>query len=205
MSGSGAELGELLAQANGCLARQQLAEATPLLNLALKIAPEHPAVIAAVGGLYLLARQFEQARDWLQKAVTLQPDDAANRINLAQALTLLGSHEDAIAHLQAALLLDSQNAKLHFALGRALMEIGKIAEAIVHFEQAIALNPEYGLVYHLLSQIKKFSVDDIAFIEMADMALTHDLRSVDRCACTLRLEKCTTISAILHRFFRILK
>lgn len=189
VSGSGAELGELLAQANGCLARQQLAEATPLLNLALKIAPEHPAVIAAVGGLYLLARQFEQACDWLQKAVTLQPDDAANRINLAQALTLLGSHEAAIAHLEAALPLDPQNIKLHFALGRALMEIGKIAEAIAHFEQAIALNPDYGLVYHLLSQIKKFSVDDIAFIEMAEAALTRDLRPVDRCALHFALGK----------------
>lgn len=184
-----ADISELLVQANDCLARQQLAEATPLLNRALQLAPNHPSVLAAVGGLYLLARQFEPAREWLQKAVVQQPDEPANRINLAQALTLLGSHEDAFAHLQTALLLDPQNAKSHFALGRALMQTGQISEAVAHFEQAIVLNPEYGLVYHLLSQIKKFSTVDSVFIEQAEAVLSGALRSADRCALHFALGK----------------
>ncbi len=183
------DISELLERVHGYLARQQLDEATPLLNRALQLAPNHPSVLAAVGGLYLLARQFEQACEWLQKAVVQSPNDVATRINLAQALTLLGRHEDAVSHLELALPLDPQNAKLYFALGRALMELGRIAEAIVSFERAIILNPEYGLVYHLLSQIKKFSAADLVFIETAEAVLSRELRPIDRCALHFALGK----------------
>ena len=86
----------------------ELGRAQRELDVALTLAPDYPAALAAKGAMLVeLPRLFggdvQEGERLLRRAVALDPGDARTRLLLAQVLRARGEGEEAIVHAAAAL------------------------------------------------------------------------------------------------------
>ncbi len=87
-------LGSLLVE------RNELEEATRLLEKAVALAPKDPKVHEQLGRAYLLQNQFRPAADHLEHAVALSPNDSRLHFQLGQVYRKLGLADKAKAEFQ---------------------------------------------------------------------------------------------------------
>ncbi len=97
---------------------KQLADrqAAPLIEK-LQSDPDNGALLAEVGAIYHIARQYRQAVTFYDRAVQLDPGNIALRTKLATSLYRNGDADGAIAELNRALSHDANDANALFDLG----------------------------------------------------------------------------------------
>jgi tetratricopeptide (TPR) repeat protein len=106
------------------------ARAMPLLEQALKLAPEEPAILNELGyGLISNGSNIERGLALVSKAVTLRPDDAAIVDSLGWAHYQRGAYAEAIPLLERAVRLDQAQAEIGEHLGDAYWAAGRRIEA----------------------------------------------------------------------------
>lgn len=81
----------------------QLDEAEQYLAAAVALEDEHAAVLAALGIVYQLKENYEQAVAWLERAVQLEPGSELALNSLALTYKKMGRFEDSLKHYEAAL------------------------------------------------------------------------------------------------------
>lgn len=127
--------------------------------------------------------ELSLALEALQCAITLSPTNSdAHRI-IARCYHTMGRTQEFINHALKSIEYNPHTTHLtflHYAIGRSYSELGENPQAIEHFGKAIESNPQYGIAYHGLAQIKKFTVEDQKFIEMAKQVLEGALATKDR-------------------------
>jgi tetratricopeptide (TPR) repeat protein len=106
------------------------AKAMPLLEKALKLAPDEPAILNELGyGLINNGGNVERGLSLISKAVLLRPDDAAIIDSLGWAHYQRGAYADAIPLLERAVRLDQAQAEIGEHLGDAYWAAGRRIEA----------------------------------------------------------------------------
>lgn len=105
--------------------------------------PEDPAARAAVGGLYLEARNFSEAAYWFRQARNLAPADLASRTSLGLALLGMGDVPGAAAEYEAVLAEDPAHGGALLALGRLrLYALQDMTGGIELWERFLAAHPD---------------------------------------------------------------
>jgi tetratricopeptide (TPR) repeat protein len=119
--------------------RKRFAEATDDLRQAVALQPDRH---QAYKGLALLARgkgQYENALQWLDKALALAPPPARAEIHALRAdvLERAGRHGEAVRACDEALALRPDRADTHAVRGQALLDEGRYAEAVQAFTRCL--------------------------------------------------------------------
>ena len=96
----------------------------------------------ALGNMYLVAGQLDQARETLQFAMRLSPDDASVNVSLAEIEMKLGEPKKALPLLRKAVEKRSKNPRyLDFYIETAL-EVGSLKDAREGIQKLKDVNPE---------------------------------------------------------------
>lgn len=104
-------------------------EAQKEFEAALKVNPQDEKSECMLGGLELLAGNYEQALQHYSRAVELNPQDPEAHVGIAKILASAGEHDKALAHLLTAVQLDPMNAAAHYRLSREQRQLGHVSEA----------------------------------------------------------------------------
>jgi tetratricopeptide (TPR) repeat protein len=128
--GAKAEWNLIAAAANAYDNAGNWEKAKPLLERAIKLAPEEPLLLNELGyGLITHAADVERGLMLITKAVLLRPDDAAIIDSLGWAQYKRGAYAEAIPLLERAIYLDQAQAEIGEHLGDAYWAAGRRIDA----------------------------------------------------------------------------
>jgi tetratricopeptide (TPR) repeat protein len=128
----------------------QVPKAESIYRQVLDIDDSHVSCNNLLGLLCIQTKRFDQAVNYIKKALAEMPDDAQALSNLGLALKDLNRFEEAAAHFQKALLLVPNNPKTHNNLGNIYRELGRFDNAIASYQQALVIQPDYPQAHHNL-------------------------------------------------------
>jgi Tfp pilus assembly protein PilF len=135
---------QLLQSAEKLQSAGRLAEAESACRDALKLQPEHPAILHLLGVILGRMGKFAESLDALGRAAKAQPNSAMIRQNFAFALKSNGRLDEAMREFQQVLELDPNLAPAHSNLGILLKDLGRPEEAKACYRRAIALKRDYA-------------------------------------------------------------
>jgi eukaryotic-like serine/threonine-protein kinase len=125
------------------------------LEEALRIAPDHPQALVALGRLQLVAfSDPDGALATYRRAVKVAPEDADAHYGLGQQLHFRGEVEGARAEFREALRLRPGWSHAAAWVGTTEMEAspGDVAAAIRHLEEAVAVDKGYAFARYQLGR-----------------------------------------------------
>ncbi len=148
-----------------CANTGEHAESLAYLEEAVTRSPHDPALYNNLGNaLHALGRTNESAQAY-RRAIAIRPDYAEASYNLGNCYTEMNLPDQAIdAYLQA-IRFRPHYAEAYQNLGQALLNQGRFPEAEGAFNRAIELAPLDGLAYSGLAKSRKFSSDDLLYID----------------------------------------
>jgi tetratricopeptide (TPR) repeat protein len=115
----------------------------PLLADALRIAPDHAALLGLRGDLAFRLARYPDAVDLYRKRLEAAPDDATARLALAEALIAAGELAEAGALLDRLLAERPGNGLASYLRAAAAFQAGEAEVARVHSERAAAAIPTH--------------------------------------------------------------
>lgn len=145
-----AMLGSMLGRAHQFHQSGRTAKAESLYRQVLHFDENHVAANNLMGLLCLQTRRFDEAVQYIQRALKTMPDDAQAHANLGLALNALDRPEEAAAQFHESLKLNPANARVFNNLGSVYIRLRRIKDAIRCFEQALAIQPGIAEVHHNL-------------------------------------------------------
>ena len=152
------------AQGNLLFREGRNAEAEPLLQKAVSLAPEDWGILVDLGGYYDELGKYDQAIEQYRKAVEVAPDNPRAHNNLAFVYRLQGRHPEAEAEYREAVVLDPTSG--HYRnLGQVLLEEGKYSEAKLMLERAVSLNAGEYRAWGFLATVYASTPVDHAKVE----------------------------------------
>jgi tetratricopeptide (TPR) repeat protein len=108
---------------------------------ALKLRPDDPSILLALGQAYLDAGREDDAARAFERVLAAAPDDSRALTGLAYLEMKSGDAAEALAKLERALAADPENALALSYLGLLEMQARKYDLARAHLENALALEP----------------------------------------------------------------
>lgn len=134
---------------NGALARAielhqagQHAQAEALYLEALEARPTDPQILYLLGAVKYERKQFDQAKDFLEKSLSRRPGHTPTQSMLGALYATVGEPEKAIEYLRAVVAATPSSADAFYNLGRALLACQKYSESSKAFESSLALRPD---------------------------------------------------------------
>lgn len=140
-----------LATAKG--AARQYGEALALYQALLEKAPEDPQLNYAVGSVFYLQVEFDQAEKYLKESIRLNPDQLLSHFYLAMAAQKQGHADEAIRMFREILEAHPDHAPSYEGLGRSLFKQRQYEEARTQFQKAIELEPTSPTANYQLGQL----------------------------------------------------
>lgn len=120
-------------------------DALPVLERALKLAPDNSGTHRQLGKIFLGLNDFARAREHLEKAVALEPREPAGYLDLIAVYRATKDLPAGVRSLEGALALCPPDAGLHYEYALALLALHRPEEAVPHLETARRLSPEKPL------------------------------------------------------------
>lgn len=117
-------------------------------DLAIRHAPEDPALYLARGTAWQHLGEHEMAIEDLVKVIEYDPRSAAAYGNLGVAWEKLGDDARALENYNRSLTLDGENAIVLNNRGNVLARLGERRRAIADYDRALRLDPEYASAYY---------------------------------------------------------
>lgn len=124
------------------IAQKRHAEAAPLCEAAVGLAPDNPLVWLNHGICQRVMGNLKAARQALGRGHLLAPEHPAIRLELGILALDEGDPEAAREHAEYVIRLIPDSAEAHHLCGNALSATGRGGEAIRHFSRALELDPE---------------------------------------------------------------
>jgi tetratricopeptide (TPR) repeat protein len=134
----------LLNEARAALALKQLDRAGTKYSSVLDIDPTNIVALSSMGAIRYQQNRYDDAEDYLRKAVAEAPNDAETRSLLGVVFYRKGLTEDSFNELTRAVALDPHNAEAHNYLGIVLSQKGWAAAGEQEIRRAIEINPQYA-------------------------------------------------------------
>jgi tetratricopeptide (TPR) repeat protein len=145
-----AMLGSLVRRAHRLHQSGRAAQAESLYRQVLHFDDSHVVANNLMGLLCLQTKRFDEAVQYIEKALSIAPDDAQAEANLGLALNALDRAEDAAGHFHKSLKLAPNNARAYNNLGNIYFRFRRVKDAITCYQQALAIQPEFAEVHHNL-------------------------------------------------------
>jgi len=137
-----------LGAARALLTEDRDAEAERVLRQTLALDPANAMACDLLGNLLAEHGRFDEARDYLARAVDLAPLMAGSYYDLVRCRPVTADDGVLLARMEAALAtpgLDAaQRLRVHLALGKAADDLGDYARAMQHFDAADAVRRGAG-------------------------------------------------------------
>lgn len=102
------------------------------------------------GTKLMLEKKYQEAVEFLKKALTLNPEFSEAYYNLGLSYERLGEYNDAIENLNEAIKRSPDDANAHYALGYSYFQKRKYKQAVESFEHAARLKPDNPFTYSKL-------------------------------------------------------
>ena len=122
----------------------------------------NPSVLSAVGSVYVMYGQDDEAQRRWERALRLDPNCALAYYAMGSAASIRGDYDAAIRLARKALDLDPRLSRARLTLGEALTNVGQMEQAARELEQLVAREPEsvlglfrLGQAYYHLKQYAK--------------------------------------------------
>ncbi|RMG47272.1 MAG: tetratricopeptide repeat protein [Acidobacteria bacterium] len=128
-------------------------EARTLLEEALEIEPDDPALLFQYAQTFIVAKDLPGAERVLRRAVRVHPDYGLAWYRLGQVLAQLGKDEEERAAYEKAIEHDPYNVAPRLALAESLIEAGQIEKARQVVEAARKLAPEDEQIEALMARM----------------------------------------------------
>jgi len=109
--------------------------------------PSHAEAMHNLGLLFVQHRHFEDAVEWMRRAVATDSSQPIYLSNYGNVLQDLQRYPEAVPQYEKAIALDPSYADANYNLGNALQKIGQHLAAIESYQRAIALNPVWAEAY----------------------------------------------------------
>lgn len=170
----GGNVGALRLLARICLERDALDEAGSLLEAVIGRAPDYHAARLDYAAVLLARQNYAQARREAEHLLSYDPDDRDYRKLYGAACIGIGDHEPVI-DLYERLLADQPPSGLEVAdlrlwRANALKVTGRQEEAIADYHASLSAQPDYGVAWFSLANLKtyRFSDDETARMRAAE-------------------------------------
>lgn len=128
---------------------------------ALKLKPNDPNVLDAVGQYYATQERWDRSIELLTQAVRLTPQDATHRFNLAVALARAGRINEAMPHFAQTV----GDAEAHYNVGYILYQQNDLISAERHLLQAVVSHPELTQAQEMLDEVRRDQADRTMFAD----------------------------------------
>lgn len=160
-------------------------EALVYCQQALALDPENPETMNLMGVVHTETNQFDDAVEWVSRAIRKDPKPAY-LTTLGIALLKLRRHDDAIEAFDKAAQLKPDDPEPWWHMGNVLIETGRSSDALLCFERTLKLNPGHGdAAYqagHVLNGLERFE-EALAYLDRSaqlrpDHALTVHMRAL---------------------------
>lgn len=133
-------------------------------NIYLEILNKEPnnyEVLHLLGILHAQQKDFQNAKEFLIKALELKKDSAILHNNFGNVLRNLQQFSDALIHYNLALKFDENNFAAENNLGITFYQLENFDTAIKHYKNALKINPDFFDAYFNLG-LALFKINDIA-------------------------------------------
>ena len=133
----------LEAEAYGIMPRKEAAAAArDAASRALELVPESSEALAVLGMSYLIENQFDEAGNFLEKAVENGPNDIVAVTYYGQYLLTEARPKEAIAAFEKATRLDPLAENAYLVLAGQYMGLNQIDEALTVIKKMLAIDPD---------------------------------------------------------------
>ena len=136
---------------------QSLARASELAQKAISLDDSYAAAYGALGAVYAMKRQYDQAIAECRRAVSLDPNSADNFLRLGMVLNWAGRAEEAIPYFQNGIRLNPlPDAAYFIQLAVSYRDSGQYEKAIEASKKALQLEPntQYPYIHMAVSYIR---------------------------------------------------
>lgn len=135
-------------------------ESIPILDDAVKLAPEDAELRFSLGNAYYALKQYRQAVTHYHYAVLYDPEHVYACMNLGNAHYELKGYKEAITEYNTALRLMPDDATIYYNRGNAYDAQRDYQKALADFDHAIALAPDLAYAYgnrgHVYAQLRDY-------------------------------------------------
>lgn len=143
----------------------------------LTLAPNHPEMLNALGGLMLQTRRSKEGIELLERALAVNANEARYHCTMGFLRIDLGQAEEATEAFERALRLQPRNADAHFGLGLVHTRRQQREAAIGAYAAAVAFDPGHLDAWVNLGLLRVESGDDdgaiAAFHAVLQIAPNH--------------------------------
>ena len=139
----------LLERARTAAEKNQLAEASKLLEQIVANDPKDFVAWAELGSIQFREEKYSDADKAYQRALEGKPDFLVVLVNLGKVRIAQKNPDGAIETLTKAVELDPKSADAHHYLGEAYLQGKKGSKAVVHLNEALKLDPTGKADIHL--------------------------------------------------------
>jgi predicted O-linked N-acetylglucosamine transferase (SPINDLY family) len=141
------QLQSILQQAFIYTQQANFSQAKSLFDYILKIQPKNFDALHAMGFIYGIENDHQEAFNYSLRALKIKPDDLEVNINCAKALQEIGKHLDSIKYHQKAIYLSPNNPYVWLGCGKSFQSLRHYDEAITHYDKALSLNPDFAAAW----------------------------------------------------------
>jgi tetratricopeptide (TPR) repeat protein len=143
---------------------------------ALKDDPDHVDSLHLMGLLFLHARQYDHAIEWIARANRLNPK-AEYLVSLGIALTQQGQHGEALKAFDALVAITPDDPEAWLRHGNALETAARPADALASYQQALKLEARHaiaayrcGVLLHGLNRVE----EALPYLDLCVQLLPND-------------------------------
>lgn len=112
------------------------------VQLASRIAPDNPQILAALGELYKRQEKYDEALVVLQQALVLDPENAAIFFEIGTVHLRQEQYLSAVTALEEGLVLTPNVFGALFDLGNAYFKLERYEQAIANYEKAVEVQDD---------------------------------------------------------------
>ena len=140
-------------QGNAHFDAERFDEARSCFEIALKLAPGRPSVLANLGVTHFRLGHWQEAVPLLQQATAADPAQLDAWICLGMSHEALAQWQPAVNALTQALAMDPNRAGVWAAFGRCQLRLGLPGPALQAFDRAVTLDPELAMAWSDLGSL----------------------------------------------------
>ena len=121
----------------------------------LSINSNHFDSLSLLSNLFAINRNYNKAKEFLEKASKIQPGNTTILNNLGTAYKELGKSEKAITFYQKVLDINSNHVNANYNLGVIFYELKELKRAKNYLEKTIKIQPNYAMAHFSLGNLQK--------------------------------------------------
>ncbi|KAF0246495.1 MAG: hypothetical protein FD180_676 [Planctomycetota bacterium] len=155
MAGDEPSPADLEVRANQLMESGKAAEAVPLLEWSIRIAPSRAVPYSKLGMAWFSLGELQKSIAAIQQSIQLDPDDAYAHMNLGAAFHNADQLGEAIVQYNEALRCGGEKAEFLVPLGRVFAQKNEVARAMEAFDRAIKAEPKSAAAWKWKSRLHK--------------------------------------------------